>query len=943
MHVGVRMTVGPAVATASAGLAIGAAMALAAGLSGTLWASAPVPALLSAAMTVAVICVVPTRGTRWGFTTLGLGISAFMAALPTMVAPGANLELVTTLAPYLSGMGAGLACAFAAPALVRFSAPGCLAAAFGWAVTLVGPPAVGGALLTLGVVIAARVEPGLRNLGLRRPMISVVSTLLCAVLAGAAAALFLVLRPAHGPVPSSVILLVSGAVIATAGPRSRWLAVAGIGVAGAAAGTALTGSGWLPPWALFFALGAAPALCARAMGLGVEACFLPVVALLVALPVVQVMPKNWQALGARAEVALPADGALRDRIATLRSGAPLRTSWGWWGASQAWGSPGIGLVELDGSVAGSSGRARSAERLGGTLAGCAVSGAARGPAGRSARVTGDDFGRVVVSLREQGFGRIDVAMPDSALADVLATADDGARRAWLSTEARLLRVPPLALLRARGQVDAVVEVVRVGWRDGRTAWSGAWHMEAAAKHVADGGAHVLVLPGVGVEGSVLAGAVRHFGEVWPVVGVFAAPQGAEHLVLVGSRLAIPWSGVERCHVAATWLRGDGVASALDLASLALADHHLARATESHEEPGVGLPSEPALLPVAGLLSGAKESEHVFGGDVPAALAERQTTRRSAMAVLLAGAGGDVRAAVERARELADQPGAGAALDPVIAPMLDRARAAATAARAEGADSSRWAEVDASIEAALLMNPASAAARCLRGDIAMLRRRVDEAARWYGECADREPESAAPWEGLARARLIQGDDAGAEAAFRTGVGIAPTSWPAALNLGVFLRGHGQIEEAETWLRRAEDRSAASTEPGRTRPHLALAMLYLETSRPLLALAEARRAEVDESTADSAYWTAAAQYELQAWSESEAGFRLALARRSGFVEAQNGLGLCLARRHDYGGAASAFRDVLARDPKNSVAREKLDLLRPILGREEAGVPVPPQQER
>ncbi len=534
-------------------------------------------------------------------------------------------------------------------------------------------------------------------------------------------------------------------------------------------------------------------------------------------------------------------------------------------------------------------------------------------------------------------------MPDAALADVLATADEGARRAWLSTEARLLRVPPRALLRARGEVDAVVEVVRVGWHDGRTAWPTSWHIEAAAKHVAKGGTHVLVLPGVGVDASVIAGAVRQFGEVWPVVGVFAAPQGAEHLILVGSTLAIPWSGVERCHASAAWLRGDGVASALDLGSLALGDHHMARAIESHAVPGVGLPSEPALLPVAGLLSDANESEHVFGGNVPASLVERQTTRRSAMAVLLAGAGGDVRAAVERARELADQPGAGAAIDPVIAPMLDRARAAATAARAEGSDSPRWAEADASIEAALLMNPASAAARCLRGDIAMLRRRVDEAARWYGECADREPESAAPWEGLARARMIQGDEEAAEEAFRAAVRVAPASWPAALNLGVFLRGRGEVEEAETWLRRAEERSATSTETGRTRPHLALAMLYLQTSRPMLALAEARRAEVDESTADSAYWTAAAQYELQAWSESEAGFRLALARRAGFVEAQNGLGLCLARRHDYGGAASAFRDVLARDPKNSVAREKLDLLRPILGKQEAAVPGPAPEER
>lgn len=929
-----RTFVGPGVATVCAGAALGATMGVAGRVSGVLWGSAPVPFLLAASLVLAGIGLLPGRRGDWRLVGVGIGVTGVALVVPVGLAPGAGLESATQTLPWLVGLGAALMLSPAAVALGRFSGVAALAALVGWVAGGALPLSVAVAFAALGTAIGARAEPPLANLGLRRLGIRPIPTALATLSAVACMASFLALRPSLGATPESAISLVSWAFIAAAIPSSRGVAGVALLAALLGAGSALRGSPWVGQSALFPLLGAAPVLVARAGGVTITGLFVPVVAVMTALSVVRSLPASWQSVGARADQGLPAESLLRDRIAALRTGVALRTSWGWWGASQVWGGAGVSLVELDGSVAGSSGRARAAERLAGTLAACAAQG--RG----GARVTGDDFGRAVVSLREQGFSGIDVAMPDAGLADALASADEGARRAWLSTEVRLLALPPRSLLGARGTADVVVEIVRNGWRDGRSAWPSAAHVRAAAAHVGEGGAHVLVLPGRGIEEAALAGAIRHFGDVWPVVGVFVPPQGAEELVLVGAAKPIPWVGIERCVRSAPWLRGEGVTNAVELGGLAVADHHFARAQDAFGDPGNGMPEAASLLPIASLLAGETESDHLFGGSVPEELGGRQATRRASLSVLLAGASGDVRAALERARELSDQPGAGAAIDPMIAPMLDRARSSAAAARAEGPDSSKWAEADAAIEAALLLNPASATARCLRGDIALVRRRVDEAARWYRECAERDDASARPWVGLAQVRILQGDRVGAEEALRTAARLAPDSWLAALNLGNFLREAGETEEAETWLRRAVEGASTTRDAGRSRTHLALARLYLAASRPEMALAEARRAEVDEPSADSAHWVAAAQYELELWEESEAGYRLALKRRGDFAEAHYGLGLCLARRHDYQGAAAAFREVLSRDPKNTLAREKLDLLRDVLGQQERGVPpVPP----
>jgi tetratricopeptide (TPR) repeat protein len=839
------------------------------------------------------------------------------------------LELWAGLLPFLSGALTGLSLSYLKPAILRAPRPASIViASVALLLTRLGIASTLLALL-VGGVVALLGEPRFMNLGTRRPIVSWSGVAVAGACSAAALALLLAARPALGPAPAFLLTAGVAWVLGACVNVPRALAtVVGVGAL-AHAGAVLAGQLQVGAWGLSLPVGLSSGLLVRAWARGGSILLVPMVAALGALPLVRSLPPSWQARGGAAQVSVSPGGGLGARFDALRSRARATTEWSWSGATQWWDAGGIRLVELDGAAVGASSRSAAAERLAATMVGCAAR-----PRGR-VRVVGDDFGRAAVVLREAGFSGIDVAAPDVPLARALAAGDADARHAWLSVDVRLLHLPPAALLGAAGRVSAVLEVVRVGWRDARTAWPDGGALARSASHVEDGGAHVLLLPGLGVELGALRDTLHAFAALWPVVGAYSPPEGAEALVVVGTQEAVAWDTLSLCARSASWMRAYGGASPIELGGLLIADQHTVAALPAGSPPGVSLPSERDLLPVAALFPQSAESDHVFSGPVPRELAARQATRRASLQVLRASATGDVRSALQRAQDLADDPGGGVAVDPMVEPLLDRARTLASRAASEGERSASWAEADAAIEAALLMNPGSAAARCLRGDLAFARKRADEALRWYSECAERDPGDWRAFQGVGAAQRALGRDEEAEVALRESARLAPESWSVQLNLGSFLRQVGQVEEAERVLRRAEYLASATSEAGRTRAHLALARLYLQTTRPDLALAEARRAEVDEPGADSAFWMGAAQYELRAWADAEASYRLALRRNERLIDAREGLGLCLARRGDYLGAAEAFRAVLAVDPRRTLAREKLDLLKPLLGAQAEGV--------
>lgn len=913
-HVDVR------VQTAAAGLAAGGVTAGILALVERAWASAPGPSIMAVSAGLAVFGLVPALPRRPALSAMAAAVVLLLAsgaALP----PGPLAERWAVWFPSLVGAAAGVAVSVFKVELLRAprqSALLVLALALllpcvEWPVSLL--------VSALGVALAGAPSGSLRNFGVRRQTFSLFGFLVAGAWWGAALAALAVVRPSTLPAPAFVHLVIIGLVGGWLLPVGR-VASGGIGLitlgwAGASL-AGVVGEGWsLPAWGL----GAAGGALVRAWAAGSTALLVPFFAALLSLPIARVLPAAWQARGASAVASAPA--AIAERLAGLRSGAEASTSWSQAGAVQWWTAQGIRLVELDGAAVGGSSRGSNSERLAGTLAGCAARSRGR------VRIVGDDFGRAAGVVRGFGFEGVDVASLDRSLAGAVAEADPVARATWLSADVRLLQLPPGALLGAGGRASAVIEIVRVGWRDARTAWPDASRLARHAARVDDAGAHVLLLPGVGVELSALQEVLHSFAAVWPVVAVYAPPEGAEELIVVGTAEPVSWDSLSLCTRSTPWLRPAGLATALEVGSLVIGDHHAIARLPAGSAPGVGLPAPTEALPVTALFDAASESAHAFSGPVPDALAERQATRRAALQVLRASAGGDIRLALERARGLAGEPGAGVAIDPMVEPLLERARSVAVRAAAEGERSELWSEADSVIEAALLMNPGSASARCMRGDFAYARREADEALRWYTECAVADPQEARAFQGIGAAQKALGRLEEAETALRESARLAPDDWATQLNLGNLLRQVGKLEEAESVLRGAEHIASQSDAPGRTRIHLALARLYLQTGRAELALAQARRAEVEEPSADSAFWTGAAQYELAAWSEAEAAYRTALRRNEKLLDAREGLGLCLARRGDYQGAAEAFRTVLSLDPRRALAREKLELLKPLLG--------------
>jgi Flp pilus assembly protein TadD len=303
-------------------------------------------------------------------------------------------------------------------------------------------------------------------------------------------------------------------------------------------------------------------------------------------------------------------------------------------------------------------------------------------------------------------------------------------------------------------------------------------------------------------------------------------------------------------------------------------------------------------------------------------------RRASLTVLSASARGDIPTALAGARAIAGEPGVSGALGPLVDPLLERARAAAARASAEGPESPAWSEADRSVEGALLVHPGSADAQCLKAELAWARRSAEAAQVAWQACADADPTRLDALDGVAMVARVRGDLDTAESVLRRSLALSPSRWQAALNLGVLLTDREQGVEAERWLRRAADLAETDTASGRSRPHLALARLYSTSERPELAAAEARLAERQEATGESAYWLGRALVQSGDLAAAEPWLRTSLARDPERVDARVGLGLCLRARGDYLGAAEAFKAALALDPRHPVARGALEELAPLL---------------
>ncbi len=919
------------------------------------WGAAPLPLAWAVLVPCLLIAWAP-RGRRAAAWVAGLGGACMVMTWPwwaRVLTRGGHAEEVAVALQWLLPLGVA-ALLLPSAHMARRAAP--VLAAVGTLAAV----AVAAMELPLGLAAVAvlsfagsRVDPPLDAEAGRRtrtplPGARALVALVAAIVMASALGGAWCLRTSFAPAGADLLPLALGVGVGLAVPAVAYRRSGGMALFASLAvrlGPATLATGFLHhvfvrdrgvEWAgpAFAAAGLALGLGARAVSARTATGLMAL--LLLAFPhLLEQLPPALAHRAAKSVVGLPVgDGRLVEAVEKGRAGATARL--GPMGGGMAWRLGDRVVVELDGILSGASARARSVETLAGVLAGCGTPGRAR------LVVTGDELGLVASAGREQGFSGIDVAAAGPVFGDV-AQLDPGARRTWLAASTRLLRVPGPALLRLGDHANAVVIVQRAGHASGAGEFADRASF-AAAHRLAPGGVTVLLLPALGLEPSILREAMASFAEEFAVATLWLPPEGGEQALLVGTDAVIEWSSMVQCAATSLpFLAARGLAAPEDLAALVVADGDWLRLLGPRTPVGW---SRSSMLSAGDAISlgrlGLDQAPppRPWSDDAPTdEILRRRDGRRAALAVLEASAQGNIAAALEQARALANDPTAQAALEPLVAPMLERARTTAEAAAREGVDSPRWAEADNAIQAALLLHPGSAAAHCARGEVAFARKRLDESLAAYTDCAAQAPERLEAWEGLARSRRIQGDLAGAETALRQAVALAPERLQPALHLGIILTDAGRAEEAEHWLRRAATLAAEAELPDRARAHLALARFLVVSGRAQAALPEARRADLDAPSADTAYWLGASQYALGAMAEAEASFRVALGRDARHVGAINDLGTCLAERGAYAEASQSFREVLIIEPGNRTATMNLERLRPFVAGEGAPPSIAP----
>ncbi len=739
------------------------------------------------------------------------------------------------------------------------------------------------------------------------------------------------LRTSLDPTPESIFALTTGAVAGLALPRRGWVSAAGLtlaaagGAVGWQAGGAVAAAGSTATTALFAALGLGAGLASPRVGIVTRTSIAGIV-LFAGMPFV---PTAVSERMARVDATLSRDGVERVRITTAREQSVLIAARvAATGASALRIRDGRVFAELDGAVADPLTRAGEAERFAGLLATCAT------PHRGRARIGGDDLGLVAEALRNEGFLGIDTAIPDRALVRAQADALPALSRTLLHPSVRPISLPAPALLRGGADADAIVEIARTGWTDGRNHAPDAHGMRAARASLHPGGVYVLALGTLHLDAGTLDGIFRSMADTFPAASLWLPPSGVDTALLVGGDAPIPWTSITACAATSTAAALE-LRDPLALGTLALADRNaLGRFHVSWWKADRGLPAaarERPSLPLSEFTGAASDAQDIFMEGVPKELSMRADARTLFLDVVRSARSGNVKEAIDQSRALAETPGGSRALDPLIRPQLELARQAMARARREGAMSKAWQEADTALASAALIHPKSAKTRCLQGELAAATSQWERAEAAFSDCATLDATVPDGLDGVALVRRTRGNLAGAEEALRQSQVRFPRRWQSSHNLGFFLFESGQFDEAERWLRQAAA-SQSATEAADPSPHLALARLFLATDRASLAMPAARRAAAIRDSAEAEYLQGGAQWELKQTVEAEGAFRRAIHLDARHAEAHGGLGMCQAARGDYAAAADSFRTALALSPSNTAARDNLRLLAPLLTEQE-----------
>ena len=255
---------------------------------------------------------------------------------------------------------------------------------------------------------------------------------------------------------------------------------------------------------------------------------------------------------------------------------------------------------------------------------------------------------------------------------------------------------------------------------------------------------------------------------------------------------------------------------------------------------------------------------------------------------------------------------------MIAPYLENARKALEIARSQGGVTTALDRAQTELSAALLLNPNSAPAHALLGEVQLLQGRLSAANENFQKALRIQPGSRDPLLGLSSIAIQRKDYPAAETHLREVVTANPKDWLANYNLGAFLFERGLTDEAEETLRKA----IKLNDGQQSAPNTALAQLYLSRGEATAALMEGHRAIGIEKNAMNAYVLGKAYFEVEQPDSAAQYFQRAILADPSFWQARAGMGLIFVESGDWRRCIESFEKVLELEPGNEAAMQNLD---------------------
>ncbi len=611
--------------------------------------------------------------------------------------------------------------------------------------------------------------------------------------------------------------------------------------------------------------------------------------------------------------------------ARVAASEPVAAGWGPGGSVVLLRRPDGSLLHVaDGLPLEHQGRLAASERLAGLLA------RALAPRFDRALVLGDTQGHVTGGLVQVLVERTTVAVPHAEALRAQARVDSELSAVFLHPTVALVRGANEQVVRQAGPQDIVVEVARTPWQDGLQGLPGPRQLAARRELLTSRqGLYLLVADTTRLDEPALRDLIADMLAVFPHTWAFLPPTGADQVLLAG------WVGEARANwdqflavetIALDRLSALGLGSALDLADRAAVGPEglSALAGSAGRAQRVWLPSD---LHTGPFLSLELLEPHLEGPEawldtgpltqVQDILSARVETKRRALRLLGRAVRGDTEGVFTESRELLASSDGEQALDPILAPYLDRARDLLREARAQGLGSRRWGEALGELEAARLLNPRSTEVLALLADTHLALGNVPRAEETYAVVLELDPGHLGALLGSAQAALLMERFDEAERLLREAAQRNVRTWVAHHNLGEFLANAHRYDEAEKHLKLAIDLGDAR----QAAPHAALSTVYLERGDIAASLLQANRALALSDTAEHRYLVARAHYELD-----NLGIGLSHAQK-GALRDPNHLGshfivgLIQGQRGQHGQCVRTFKRVLELQPGNEPAIQNL----------------------